>query len=694
MLQGNLTLFKVLTACPSLTLEYVPGSCANATFDIEPYSMRVNNLIPNTTYYLRISTVNATDTVGRFVICASVPTPPPACPTYIRPSSNQMNVPVNSNVVFEWTAETGSMQYRHYMGTTNPPTTLVKTTMRTLDTKDTLKLNLYNTKYYWSIVPVDYVGAAAVCSVDSFTTQPALPNCIPQTTFGCTMGDALKLFSLLGVDSTSIYNASSCGASGYTDYTASSSVKLATGRSFAGSFVIGKTGGYASVWIDFNNDGQLTPGERVLNNLRGAGKDSVTPFSIHIPTDAPLGIHKLRVRIIDSADVNSGPADPCNIYAYSETEDYTVIIDTPKTGSRLFVSNSNFNNCNIANALTLDNNTNNNNKYIDIIDERNNIIAAIKANGNNLGTVTARLYINNGAVRSTSNGTKILDRNITITPQFQPLTPVDVRLYLLNTEFLTFQNADPTVADITNLNVIKTETDCGVNSPIPVNGISLPQLNNGFVGPDRYIDVSVTGFSTFYIGNSSHNLPVTLTSFSGEKAGNTNKLDWQTLSEINNKGFEIQRSVDGINFSSIGYVSSKINNGNSNNPTTYQYIDNKPFPGNNYYQLKQFDNDGKTVNSKVVLIRGNKIDAVYIRRIYPTPTKNKINISISSPITNNIRLIITDVTGRSLMQKVVQVNTGDNIVVINVADLSAGIYFVKAFCEKGCDSAVNKFVKE
>ena len=66
-------------------------------------------------------------------------------------------------------------------------------------------------------------------------------------------------------------------------------------------------------------------------------------------------------------------------------------------------------------------------------------------------------------------------------------------------------------------------------------------------------------------------LPVSLTSFSGYKEGNSNKLLWTTASENNNNGFEVQRSSDGANFTAIGFVVSKAIGGNSTSELNYNF---------------------------------------------------------------------------------------------------------------------------
>ena len=189
-------------------------------------------------------------------------------------------------------------------------------------------------------------------------------------------------------------------------------------------------------------------------------------------------------------------------------------------------------------------------------------------------------------------------------------------------------------------------------------------------------------------------LPVSITNFIGSKVGNVNVLSWTTSTEINNAGFELQRSADGNNFSTLSFISSLAQNGNSNSAINYQVKDEKPFSGNSYYRLKQLDKDGKSSFSSVVLIKGTKAGSIGITAVYPNPVKNQLNLVVSSPVSEKITIIITDMTGKVLYQQVAQAISGDSNVQIDVTKLASGNYMIKAVCANGCNSGTVKFVKQ
>jgi hypothetical protein len=693
MVSGNMTLFRAANgSCPSMTMGLVSGVCINSgAAGFTTITMTAHFLTPNTTYYLRVNTVRDTDTDGTFDVCAYLPINTPPCTQYISPLSNATNVPVNEYVVFEWAPSPGATLYNFYLGTTNPLP--IGGTSGT-KTKDSTKLLMYNKKYYWSVAPRNSSGAATGCPVDSFTTAPAPANCVPLTTSNCRVNDTLKLVKLTGENGTSINNPSSCSPNGYADYTATTTVQLARGKAYAGLLQASFVHDYFTVWIDFNNDGHYTDNERLLNNLKQQWSKEPTPYTINIPASAATGTHKMRVRNVYYAvnpAVVSGTTDPCNNYTYSETEDYSVTIIPAASAPAPIVAAGTNNSCLQAGVTTIDNPTNNNTELVQVVDPGNAVIAAIDANGNDLGEVQVNVYKNAGAIRTLSNGTKVLDRNISVEPRFQPTSPVQLRLYITSQELAALQAADPTITGIGSLSITKFNEACATGSSGA--GTQVVQTGHGTIGSDYYIDVTVSGFSNFYIHRSNAPLPVNILSFKGERLKNKIKLDWSTATETNNKGFELQRSADGRNFSSITFISSKAAQGNSNTQLQYNYTDERPMNGGNYYRLKQTDKDGNISYSNIVLIKNSAASGITID-VYPNPVKDRVKIKMFSTTINKVNIIITDLAGRVVKQQPAQLIAGDNFIEVQTTRMQAGQYLVKVICSNGCEGTVGKLVKE
>ncbi len=202
---------------------------------------------------------------------------------------------------------------------------------------------------------------------------------------------------------------------------------------------------------------------------------------------------------------------------------------------------------------------------------------------------------------------------------------------------------------------------------------------------------------TLFIDNVkvSESLPVTLLEFSGTKESLANLLQWRTATEQSNRGFELQKSANGIDFSSIAFVPTKAGSGgNSTALLSYSYSDTKPFTGNNYYRLKQIDFDGKATLSNVVLVKGSRGNELMLSAIYPNPTSKTLHVVINAPTPQTAQLLITDLAGRSVRQQTINLQSGDNNLDVNVSTLAKGVYILKVICGDGCEAAVSKFVKE
>lgn len=183
--------------------------------------------------------------------------------------------------------------------------------------------------------------------------------------------------------------------------------------------------------------------------------------------------------------------------------------------------------------------------------------------------------------------------------------------------------------------------------------------------------------------------PVKLSSFSATASESYNKLSWTTVTEIENAGFELERSPDGTNFKKIDFVPSNAYKGNSDRVLHYGYTDLKPLVKNNYYRLKQLDKNGKYAYSNVVLVNRSIKNTRGIVSFYPNPAKNTLNLKLAAPA-GSTTLTVTNMTGVTLLQKNIMV-TGDNqLVQLNISALPKGTYFVKILGEPGFE----KFVKD
>ena len=203
---------------------------------------------------------------------------------------------------------------------------------------------------------------------------------------------------------------------------------------------------------------------------------------------------------------------------------------------------------------------------------------------------------------------------------------------------------------------------------------------------------SLTGFTSFSqvlvgsIGTSG--LPITLAQFEANRINeNVVRLDWETLSEINNAGFEVQKSENGVDFEKIGYVDGA---GNSKVKRIYQFTDYDALRSA-YYRLKQLDHDGTFAYSPVKFVKGGDLIKL---TIYPNPTAQSITLGFGSALETKLPITteITTLQGRSIFKtngNLTQVQEGLNT---QLTQMSGGTYLLKILV--GNQYYVQKVVKQ
>ena len=171
-------------------------------------------------------------------------------------------------------------------------------------------------------------------------------------------------------------------------------------------------------------------------------------------------------------------------------------------------------------------------------------------------------------------------------------------------------------------------------------------------------------------------LPVTLTDFKLSVETNTVALQWSTASENNNKGFEVQRSTDGVQWSAIGFVNGAIN---SQTVRKYSYTDKNLSEGRYYYRLKQVDLDEKSSYSKVISATISGVATGYaLEQNYPNPSLGNTTITYSLPVRSQVVIALYDMQGRMVKQLVSETKeAGSHTVSLNTRDLSKGVYHYK-----------------
>ncbi|MFN7313457.1 MAG: T9SS type A sorting domain-containing protein [Bacteroidota bacterium] len=193
--------------------------------------------------------------------------------------------------------------------------------------------------------------------------------------------------------------------------------------------------------------------------------------------------------------------------------------------------------------------------------------------------------------------------------------------------------------------------------------------------------------------NTTTTLPVQLVEFKGIALNEDVKLSWVTASEMNNAGFEVERSIDGMNFKKIAFVKGNINSSIVRN---YGLVDEQAFviTGVNklFYRLKQVDLDGSFTYSNAIGV-DNKEYTIENVEIYPNPFTASLSIKLNAAVAGDAQLTIADLSGRLLAQQTLALVDGTNTISLNnLEGLNKGIYFVKITYNN--QTKVYKLVKE
>lgn len=166
-------------------------------------------------------------------------------------------------------------------------------------------------------------------------------------------------------------------------------------------------------------------------------------------------------------------------------------------------------------------------------------------------------------------------------------------------------------------------------------------------------------------------LPVTGSPIAGQVQNGMVTLTWTTYSETDNQGFEIQRSTDGKNFSTIGFVESQAEGGNSAAQLKYTFSDNEQSAGNIFYRYRQIDFNGDYLYSNIasVFLSAN---ASATLTVYPNPVSSGMStISLDNPTPGVVELY--DLSGRLVMNTSISQVSGT----IDISRVAPGNYLLR-----------------
>ncbi|MEM6262567.1 MAG: T9SS type A sorting domain-containing protein [Bacteroidota bacterium] len=170
-------------------------------------------------------------------------------------------------------------------------------------------------------------------------------------------------------------------------------------------------------------------------------------------------------------------------------------------------------------------------------------------------------------------------------------------------------------------------------------------------------------------------LPVTLSSFEGKSVGTQVHLNWVVSQEIDNNYYTLQRSTDGYEFEEIGQIDGV---GTIDQDVSYDFIDEYPVPGKNYYKLFQTDLNGTTrpVGNLVVTLQGESSQFI---AAYPNPVKKgqNLNLRFFSPENQFLQVGLYGMQGQEMYQARRTLFAGTQNLEIPTSSLVPGVYLLR-----------------
>ena len=233
----------------------------------------------------------------------------------------------------------------------------------------------------------------------------------------------------------------------------------------------------------------------------------------------------------------------------------------------------------------------------------------------------------------------------------------------------------PTFSYTSDANIATSASACGLQSYFVITGSDAEDNGTAPSGDIPTDDIcGLTRAAPHDIGsydvNGTGAAPVELVNFVVENQNGIILLTWKTASEVNNEGFDIERSADGRDWETIGFVAGA---GTSLELEYYTFEDTRPIDGINYYRLKQMDFDGVEEYHRVVSV---DMSQGLNLTVFPNPGKKEVTLRLSEPVEEEAQILIYDTMGRLIDQQ--NISPFTNYIPLNINHLTqSGLYLIQ-----------------
>jgi len=269
----------------------------------------------------------------------------------------------------------------------------------------------------------------------------------------------------------------------------------------------------------------------------------------------------------------------------------------------------------------------------------------------------------------------------------------------MSTRFVTLELVNPsgaTVQTLINFNVPGTATTAAlfsqtfaVNVPGPYR-LSVTIGGNNGLGNSR-LSVDDLTVDSYLLGcdPTAVPLPVHLMSFQGNMNKNNKvTLNWTVADNETANSFEVERSTNGRDFTTVGVVFATEKIGMQN----YMFYETYTGSDKVMYRLKMIDKNREIDYSKILVFSSKSINSSEIK-IYGNPVQDKLTLSFASNTNQVVDVKVYDIAGKNLMSEKINGAEGNNLVSLSLnSTFKAGMYVVAV--SNGTDIQIAKFVKQ
>ncbi len=301
------------------------------------------------------------------------------------------------------------------------------------------------------------------------------------------------------------------------------------------------------------------------------------------------------------------------------------------------------------------------------------IITRLENSSANLGCVTANVQAQGFSNTPLITTGGVFTRHLKVI-SINPLPANTTASYRATFYFTTTELIDWN-SNVANLKLMKVNTGVNLSGTLTAAEYQVvPTVVNDLRTTNGYASFTgdfTGGFSQFLLVLPAAPVPVTLLSFQAQAGTKNILLSWKTASEINNKGFVIERSTNGSDFEKIGWLDGKVN---SSTTTSYSYTDNFVQPGIlYYYRLRQTDLDGKETLSEIrqAKIKGQSM----VISVSPNPATDILKV-FTGGYTGASQIRLLNAKGQ-VLQSWRNLNTSASPQLLDISRIPAGVYMLQ-----------------